>query len=163
LSDPAGPTDAGNDPAAERARTAALAAIDGGWASIPGADAAILSPAPIREPDGESIAGWFVGVIQAGLLKGFIQLRPDFEFDRSSTFGVAQDPGDWFDIDRIRERAGTLAGSGDEAGTPYLSYDVTPERIGWIVPIRGPGGRQRRVMVVGSAAFVLESSPSETG
>jgi len=141
---------------------AALAAIDRGWASIPGADGATLSPALIREPDGVSIAGWFVGIVLGGLLKGFIQLGPDFEFGRSSTFGAAQDPDDWFEIDRIRERAGTLAGAGDEVGTPYLSYDVTPERVGWIVPIQSREGRQRLVMVVGSSAFALESSASET-
>jgi len=59
---------------------------------------------------------------------------------------------DWLDADTVRARAAALAGPGETAGTPMLSFDDSPDRLAWAVPLRRDGGR-RWVFVAGEAAW----------
>jgi hypothetical protein len=144
-----------------RARNMAATAIARGLAPIPGARAAALVPVPIRDPSGGA-AGWFVGVVEGDRLLGFVQLGPDLEFHRASTFGgPAQPAADWLDPARVTEIAAGAARPGERLGEPTLSYDTSPDRIGWIVPAIDPRGRRRDLMVTGATAFELR--PGTTG
>jgi hypothetical protein len=127
-------------------------------ASLPVAASTTLVPVPIKDPDGEVTIGWLVAVVDGNAMTGFVQLGSDFAFHRSSVFGVEQNAGDWLDADRVREIARSRLNQDETLGTPYLSYDVAPERVGWIVPVNGPGGSQRRLMVTGGSAFPLAGS-----
>jgi hypothetical protein len=151
-------TDLAGDIAIARARDAAAAAIARGWARIPGADAADLVPVRIHEPTGEA-AGWFVGLVDGERLIGFIQLGPDLAFGRASAFGgTGQAARDWLDADRVSEVAASVTRPGERLGEPYLSYDSSPDRIGWIVPLIDSDGGTRQLMVTGSSAFELRRS-----
>jgi hypothetical protein len=43
---------------------------------------------------------------------------------------------------------------GEQPGQPFLSYDASPDRTGWMVPVES-SGRTRRLMVAGTSAFEL--------
>ena len=57
-------------------------------------------------------------------------------------------------LSRARERSGADL----EFGQPFLSFDMNPDRIAWVVPATGPDGTGRRVFVAGEAVFERDVS-----
>jgi hypothetical protein len=117
--------------------------------------AAVGEPLPVRSPRGE-LDSWFVPVVMGDVLVGFALLERTLVLRRWSTFQRRAGSLDgcppaasWLDPDRVARVAAGVAA--DTAGSPpYLSYDGSPDRLAWAVPL--PGGRT--VYVAGDAAWV---------
>jgi hypothetical protein len=117
--------------------------------------AAVGEPVPVRSPRGE-LDSWFVPVIADDLLVGFALLEPTLVLRRWSTFQRRTGALDgcppaasWLDPGRVARVAAGVAA--DTAGSPpYLSYDGSPDRLAWAVPL--PGGAI--VYVAGDAAWL---------
>jgi hypothetical protein len=148
------PPDAKRIAAAARRLVAELGLGDAG----PRGAGRIGAALPVVSADGERHS-WFVPVTVGDRLAGFLQLRPDATLLRFSTF--QRRPGDlegcpaaadWLDPERIRQRAQAQRRSGEAVGEPFLSYDRSPERIAWAVPLVSATGR-RLVYVAGDTVF----------
>ena len=141
-------------PGAADARDAARTAVAAGRTGILGAEDARYEPLPIVTPNGE-LAGWFIGLVDRDRLLGYVQLDADLRYHRASWFGgIGQAAADWLDPMRVVELARPAMDPGEQPGRPFLSYDASPDRIGWIVPVES-AGRTRRLMVAGTSAFEL--------
>ncbi len=76
---------------------------------------------------------------------------------RPGALDTCPDAAAWLDPATIRHSALSLAGPGETAGEPYLSFDTVPERLAWAVPLVAPDGASRIVYVAGD--FAWEPSP----
>lgn len=112
----------------------------------------------IRDASGVP-TGWFVPVVDGARIKGFVELRPDLQHRRTAGFGTPTCAAAWLDPDVVVHRARREASAGEVLGEPYLSFDGTPDRLAWAVPVGGPRG-PRVVWVAGEAAW---SGPAATG
>ncbi|MDQ2838386.1 MAG: hypothetical protein M3Y42_04275 [Actinomycetota bacterium] len=115
----------------------------------------IGQPIPVLRPDNQARQAWFVPVTVADLLAGFLVLGLDNVLRRWSSFQRRPDSiegcpaaADWLSAPTILDRART-AGADGKLGTPYLSYDCSPDRIAWIVP----AGAQQ-VYVAGTTSWL---------
>lgn len=115
-------------------------------------------PVPVRDAAG-GLTSWFVPLVSGDLLAGFVELEPDLTHHRTSWFG--QPSGSlagcppaawWLDPGTVRSHAAAALLADEIAGTPYLSFDGSRDRLAWAVPVRGPGGH-RLVYVAGEAAW----------
>lgn len=122
-------------------------------------------PVPVVDAAGRQ-AAWFVPLVDAGLLLGFVELLPDLTHRRTSWFG--QPPGSpqgcpsaasWLDPTVVAARARPHLAPGEVAGEPALSFDGTPDRLAWAVPVGGPSG-PRIIWVAGNATW---TGPAATG
>lgn len=114
---------------------------------------------PVRTLDGE-VYGWFVPVVAQDRLVAFLRYTLRHVLQGTSSFcrqpGRADGcplAGDWLDTARIRGRARALAGPDDEVGDAVLSFDGSPERLAWAVPLRRTGVAPRWVFVAGETAW----------
>lgn len=119
----------------------------------------VLLPLPVLTPQ-HALESWFVGVAVGDRLAGFFQFSPDLVLRRYSAFLSRPDALDtcplaaaWVDPETVRARAQALLQLGEEAGTPYLSYDQSPDRLAWAVPITASSGVQRLLYVAGDYAY----------
>lgn len=119
----------------------------------------IDAPIAVRAPDGR-LHSWFVPVTVGNHLAGFFQFQREGTYLRFSSF--VRRPGelagcpaaaDWLDPDRIRTRAEVRRRPDETSGTPFLTYDRTPDRLVWAVPLTDARGGVRLVFVVGETVY----------
>lgn len=104
-------------------------------------------------------AAWFVPIVSDGLLLGFVELLTDLTHRRTSWFG--RPPGSpegcppaasWLEAGVVAARAATMLLPGETALDPVLSFDGTPDRLAWAVPVVGPSG-PRVIWVAGDTSW----------
>ena len=124
------------------------------------ASGCIETPLAVQAPDGR-LHSWFVPVTVGNQLAGFFQFLPDGTFMRFSSFQrrvgeLAGCPAaaSWLDPDRIQARAEVQRQSDETSGKPFLTYDRTPDRLVWAVPLTKAGGDVRHVYVAGETVYV---------
>jgi hypothetical protein len=117
-------------------------------------------PEPIRDHRLQ-LAGWFVPVTIGDRIAGFFQFLPDGTLLRFSSFQRLPDSvegcpsaADWLNRQVIRERAASGKTPGETLAEPYLTYDRSRTRLAWAVPVAGPEGKTRMILVAGD--FVYE-------
>lgn len=99
-------------------------------------------------------AGWLVALVIGERLIGFAQFDEALRFRRYSSFAGREPPaGDWLESSVVLSRAREGTGADLDFGEPFLSFDVSPDRIAWVVPAMGPDGTGRRVFVAGDEVF----------
>lgn len=143
------------------------AAAAGALAIIPGARKGGLlsrpvgSPLPVYDPTG-TINSWFVPITAAKLLIGFVQLDRGLRFQRFSTFARREgsldgvpEAASWLDPERIRNIAMLEVGPDADVGRPALTYDGSPMRLAWAVPIIRQGKSNGTVMVAAPAVWYV--------
>jgi len=120
----------------------------------------IETPIPVQAPDGR-LHSWFVPVTVGNQLAGFFQYLPDGTFMRFSSFqrragDLTGCPAaaDWLDLNRIQERAEVQRHPDETSGKPFLTYDRTPDRLVWAVPLTHARGAVRLVYVVGEMVYM---------
>ena len=127
---------------AARARDVAARALRHGLADEPRAGEATLLALPIESPERDP-AGWLVWLVADERLLGFVQLDADLVYRRYASFGErAPQAGEWLDPEAIAARVRPRLARGEEIEEQFLSYDVNPDRVAWIVRARGEGGRR---------------------
>jgi len=123
-------------------------------------------PIAVNGPD-QKIHSWFVPITVGSYLAGFFQFLPDSTFMRFSSF--QRHPGelvgcptaaDWLNTKRIQSRAQAYSQMEETSGKPFLTYDRSPDRLVWAVPLENPSGEVRLVYVAGSTVY--EPPPSES-
>jgi hypothetical protein len=67
---------------------------------------------------------------------------------------------DWLDPASARDRAASQAHPDDDVETPVLTFDRSPDRLVWAVPIRRPDGRRYTVYVAGSSVYEPPNTPT---
>jgi hypothetical protein len=140
-------------PGAAEARRLVASLIDTNFISEPRAKDAELRAVRISAPDGAA-AGWLVGLLIGERLIGFAQLDDALRYRRYSSFAGAEPPaGDWLESSVVLSRAREQAGPDLDLGEPFLSFDVSPDRIAWVVPATSPDGTGRRLFVAGDEVF----------
>lgn len=114
---------------------------------------------PVRTLVG-NMHGWFVPVVAQDRLVAFLRYTLQHVLQAVSSF--CRQPGradgcplaeDWLDPARIRARVQTLAGPDDNVGDVVLSFDGSPDRLAWAVPLRRTGAKPRWVFVAGDAVW----------
>ena len=90
----------------------------------------VLDPIPVLGP-GEVVESWFVPVAVGDRLVGYARTGPGGPV--YSAFGSPQPKAAWTDTTEIQRRA--EAAGYMIAGEPFLSYDGTPARLAWAVPL----------------------------
>jgi len=120
--------------------------------------ARVEAPLLVHSDTGD-LDSWFVALTAESRLLGFLQLEPDLELHRYSTFqrgpGTTEGcpPADsWLDPDTIRDRARTVAAEGDQLGQPVFGYHGNRDRIAWRVPVSG-NDDEGVIYVAGEHAF----------
>ena len=124
--------------------------------------ATIGRPIPVCGPNRE-LHSWFVPLTVGEQLAAFFQFLPDRTLMRFSSF--QRRPGDcsgcppvtdWLDLERIRKRATTQLQPDETIGEPFLSYDRTPDRLVWAVPLSHKRD-VRLIYVVGDTVYTPPS------
>jgi hypothetical protein len=125
--------------------------------------ATIAIALPVHTPDG-SIHSWFVPVTVGDRLAGFFQFLPDGTLMRYSSFqrrsgdlSTCPDAADWLDTERIQSRAGSQRLPGEKLEAPFLTFDRSPDRIVWAVPLINEQGKIRLVYVAGESVYLPPS------
>lgn len=120
---------------------------------------AVLRALPVLAPGG-GLHSWFVPVKVGDLLAAFFQLLPDGTLMRFSSFqrrpgelAGCPDAADWLDSDRIKARAVVKRRTKETTGEPFLTYDRTPDRLVWAVPLTHPRGQARLIYVAGESVY----------
>ena len=126
----------------------------------------VESPIAVQDPD-RKLHSWFVPITVGSHLAAFFQFLPDDTFMRFSSFQRragelvgCPDAADWLDLKRIKERAQAFNQMAETSGEPFLTYDRSPDRLVWAVPLEIPGGEVRLVYVAGRTVY--EPPPSES-
>lgn len=129
------------------------------------AQGVVGEPLAVTGPEG-GVQSWLAPVLSGELLAGFFRTDPGLANWRWTSFQRRQDTlagcpkaVSWLDPDAIRKRAEALAQLGEIAGTPVLSYDQVPDRLGWAVPLEAVDGSSRTVFVAGTAAWPAHVGP----
>lgn len=117
------------------------------------------SALPVRAPDG-ALHSWFVPVTVGDRLAALFQILPNGTLMRFSAFhrrlgAFDQCPAvaDWLDHDRIRAVAAVQKRPDETSGVPYLTYDRTPDRLVWAVPLTHVRGDVRLLYVAGDTVY----------
>ncbi|MFB8147720.1 hypothetical protein ACFC1W_13330 [Microbacterium sp. NPDC056003] len=96
---------------------------------------------PIAVKDaGGALTSWFVPILAGASVAGFVELLPDLTHRRTSWFPDAPAASSWLDPAIIRTRAATALTADEIAAEPTLSFDGSPDRLAWAVPVRGARG-----------------------
>ncbi len=126
----------------------------------------IEMPIEVQAPDGRRHS-WFVPVTIGNQLAGFFQFLTDGTFMRFSSFQHRASEltgcptaADWLDPNRIQARAEAKRQPDERSGKPFLTYDRTPDRLVWAVPLTHARGEVRLVYVVGEVVYL--PPPEET-
>jgi hypothetical protein len=115
---------------------------------------------PVRATGGQ-IHSWFVPVTVNDRLAGFFQFMRDGTLMSFSSF--QRRPGDlsgcppaedWLDASRIRSRAESQLAADETTAEPFLTYDRSPDRLVWAVPLVNKAGQTRIVYVVGETVYL---------
>jgi len=121
--------------------------------------ATVVRALVVQAPGGE-LHSWFVPVMVGDRLAAFFQFLPDGTLMRFSSFQRRSGDldgcpavRDWLDTDRIRERAAAEGRTDEKAGEPFLTYDRTPDRLVWAVPLIHARGDVRLVLVAGGTVY----------
>ena len=117
------------------------------------------TPIAVRGPEGQTHS-WFVPVTIGKQLAAFFQFMPDGTFMRFSSFQRREndltgcpEAADWLDLDRIQKRAEVQCRPDETIGRPFLTYDRSPDRLVWAVPLTNARGEVRLVYVVGQTVY----------
>jgi hypothetical protein len=129
--------------------------------------ATIAEPLQVVGLDGRPHS-WMVGLTVGDRLVAFFQILLDGTVLRFSSFqrrtgDLAGCPPakDWLDATSAREQVVRQAQSGDEVGTPRLSFDRNPDRLVWAVSVtRRADGRTRTVYVAGGSVYEPPGTPT---
>jgi hypothetical protein len=120
----------------------------------------IETPIAVQAPDGRHHS-WFVPVTVGNQLVGFFQFLTDGTFMRFSSFQrrageLAGCPAavDWLDLNWIRKHAEVQRQPDETSSKPFLTYDRTPDRLVWAVPLTHSSGKVRHVYVAGKTVYV---------
>lgn len=121
--------------------------------------AIVLIPLPVLAPGG-ALHSWFVPITVGDRLVAFFQFLPDGTLMRFSSFhrrpGEFADcpvAADWLDQCRIQARAEIQCQKNETSGEPFLTYDRTPDRLVWAVPLTRAGGEVRHIYVAGETVY----------
>lgn len=119
-------------------------------------------PLPVSDRQG-AFHSWLVPVTVRDRLAALFQFLGSGELMRFSAFPSARPDyagcpaaADWLDPQRARQWAAAEAGPGETMGEPFMSFDRTPERLVWAVPLADGRGGSRLVLV--AAGQVLSPS-----
>jgi len=113
----------------------------------------------VSTPDHEPHS-WLIPVTVGDRFAAFFQFLLDGTLMRFSMF--YQRPGDyrkcpivmeWFDLPGLREKAANHCWPGESAEEPFLTFDRSPDRVVWALPLRGPEGRIRLFFVAGDTIY----------
>lgn len=128
--------------------------------SLVGMSVKIAMPIEVKESDGR-LHSWYVAVTAGNYIAGFFQFLPDGNIVRFSTFqrragelSGCPEAGDWLDAERIKSRAATMLQPDETIGEPYLTYDRSPDKLVWSVPLKHAGGAIRSVYVAGKTVYL---------
>ena len=120
----------------------------------------IETPIAVQAPYGR-LRSWFVPVTLDDRLLAFFQFLPNGTFMRFSSFQRRADvivgcpaARDWIDPHRIQARAEVQRQSDETSGEPFLTYDMSPHRLVWAVPLTNARGEVRLVYVIGHTVYV---------
>lgn len=120
----------------------------------------IETPIAVQAPSGR-LHSWFVPVTVGDQLAGFFQFQVDGTFMRYSSFqrsasDLAGCPptADWLDPKRILARAEVQRQTDETSSKPFLTFDRSPDRLAWAVPLINTHGDVRLVYVAGKAVYV---------
>lgn len=150
---------------ANNVRATAQGLLRGGAISGPlvTASGQVETPLPVHGPQ-NSMHSWFVPVTIGDQLVGYFQFLPDGTFMRYSSFQRRPDKltgcpkaNDWLDPDQIRAYAEAYRLPDETSGTPILTYDKSPDRIVWAVPLTRSQNETRFVYVISGIAYLPTS------
>jgi len=116
-------------------------------------------PLAIMDPDNTQHS-WFVPLEVGPKLAGFAQFLTSLVPLRVSGFQHAPgnydrcpDVADWTDVNRILQRASSLARQGEQLSEPILTYDRDSSRLAWKVLAKSSSGASRYLFVAGTAVY----------
>lgn len=109
-------------------------------------------PIPIVNAEGE-LHSWFVPVLLGKRMAGFMQLTTSLAFLRYAGWPEPSDPALWLDAEAVTLRARDLLGPDAELSAPYLSFDVSPERVAWRVDAKTSQGERKTIFVAGKYSY----------
>jgi hypothetical protein len=117
----------------------------------------------VAAPDGR-FHSWFVPVTVGDRLAAFFQFLPDGTLMRFSSFprrskGFAGYPmaADWLDPNRVRAHAEPQRRIDETIGEPWLTFDRSPDRLVWAVPLTDANGTARLIYDAGGAVYMPPS------
>lgn len=142
----------------ERAR-AAGAAFAAGRDDARSRTATVGEPLIVHAADG-SPESWFVPLVDGDELVAFVHLGLELELRRSSSLGAPA--ASWLDRHTIRRTAARAVSVADaqRLGEPMLSFDASPDRLAWMVPI---GDGEATIFVAGDHAWLAGPRRKSTG
>jgi hypothetical protein len=119
---------------------------------------------PVLGPGG-GLHSWFVPVTVDDRFVAFFQFLSDGTLMRFSSF--QHRPGefdgcptaeDWLNPGKIQAHAAVQRKNKETIGESFLTYDRTPDRLTWAVPLTNERGEVRLVYVAGKTVY---TSPSK--
>jgi hypothetical protein len=114
---------------------------------------------PVYSPD-HDMNSWFVPVTIGDRLAAFFQFLSDGTFLRFSSFQYK--PGnfndcpaaaDWLEPKKILKICESQLKIDEKTGDPYLTYDRSPDRIVWGVPVISEAGEKRLLFVINNTVY----------
>lgn len=119
---------------------------------------------PVLAPGGE-LHSWFVPVTVGDWLVAFFQFLSSGILMRFSSFqrrsgeiDSCPNAEDWLSLEKIQAHAAIQRRKNETIGKPILTYDRTPDKLAWKVPLTNECGEVRYVYVAGETVY---TSPSE--
>jgi hypothetical protein len=121
---------------------------------------------PVRTPGGR-MHSWCVPLTVKDRLAAIFQLLPGGTLMRFSAFyrrpgefDACPPAADWLDTGRIQARAAAQRRKDEKAGEPFLTFDRSPDRLVWAVPVTDARGQVRLLYVAGESVYA--PPPGET-
>lgn len=98
--------------------------------------AIVGEPLLVQAPDG-SPQSWFAPLVDGVELVGFVHLGLDLALRRVSSLRAPA--ASWLDPAVVVDVARRVARDDERLGQPVLSFDGSPDRLAWAVPVEGDG------------------------
>jgi hypothetical protein len=118
-----------------------------------------MSPLIVTKPSGD-VHSWLVPLTVKDRLVGYVQLNERLEMMKHSSLrrkmgSIEGTPlfKNWFDPDRVLERAASIAKPDEKLSPPVLTYDQYPDRLAWRIEARSTQKKTRYIMVIGDAVY----------